>query len=142
MRLLGIRSFVCMSCHMADITIMNRYGESGHPCLIPLCCSCEFDTFPLNLAWNIVFVYIADTAVSISVGARYLVRVAIRAVRSMRSKAFSQSMNTIPICCPLLSALSMILRIHCIASVVELFFGSRTGYAVGIHLDLFVAFFV
>ena len=41
-------SISCRSCHSADMTITNRYGDSGQPCLMPAfwvwysdCCFCK-----------------------------------------------------------------------------------------------------
>jgi hypothetical protein len=35
---LGVLSLAFISANITDIIRMNKYGECGHPCLIPDCC--------------------------------------------------------------------------------------------------------
>ena len=47
-------NFVCTSWNKAVITLKNRYGESGHPCRIPVDCASQSDAFPSISKQNLV----------------------------------------------------------------------------------------
>ena len=48
-------SLLCASSNITVITIGNRSGDRGHPCLIPVCCSCQSEELPSIYTLSVVF---------------------------------------------------------------------------------------
>ena len=42
---------------MQDMTMRKRYGDSGHPCLIPVCCVWVSEYCPSMQTLNVGFLY-------------------------------------------------------------------------------------
>ena len=104
------------------MTIRKRYGDSGHPCLIPVDCVCQSDALPSISTLNLVFLYNVLTRF-ISLGFISILSIALNiSSLSTLSKAFSQSKNSRCNLLLVLSPYSILLLIRCIASAVLLSF--------------------
>ena len=49
--------FSCTSWNVAVITTRNKYGDSGHPCLIPVSCAFYLEVSPSISTLNLVSLY-------------------------------------------------------------------------------------
>ena len=84
-------SFVCMSLGSHVINTMKRYGDSGHPCLIPVSCRTQADSYPSISTLNDGFAYRASTAFTDYSGTFILLSAIMASLCFMLSSDLSQS---------------------------------------------------
>ena len=110
------------SSNIVFITIMNKYGDNGHPCRIPLRCVFVDDLIPSTSTRNVGHLYMLDIIVIIPFETPYDPKAFMSQLWSILSNAFSQSKNTSCPVMPARSKYSCTLLATNIACVVPLFF--------------------
>ena len=104
------------------ITIRNTYGDSGHPCLIPVFCGSQSEVYPSISTQKSVSLY-SDLVMFINFWSTPILSIELNSCfLSTLSNAFSQSRSTRCRWFCVLSPNSIILLIRCIASPVDLSF--------------------
>ena len=79
-----------MSFIIADITMINRYGESGHPCLMPLSCGLVELAPVVEITLKVGALYMFAMTLMYLSGIFILFSAGTSAAWSILSNAFSQ----------------------------------------------------
>ena len=83
---------------------MNVYGESGHPCLMPVCCGIHGESTLSMVTLNVGLLYIALTRLRSLSGMPKVLSAGISNCWSTLSNAFPQSRHESAPLNPILSA--------------------------------------